>query len=111
MWLLDRPDISLHLGNRVVLPTEIHRLFCEEVFQQLKGFLKVADACARVLKRNPQLLKLSWADSCSQAKFKTALGEQIERGSFSGEEHRMAILIAEYITANAQRSSCLGSHS
>src|SRR5205809_816832 len=98
MRLLDRPDISLHLGNRVVLPAEIHRLFCEEVFQQLKGFLKVADSCARLHKRNPHLLKLSWSDSCSQAKFKTALGEQIQRGGFSGEEYWMAILITEHIT-------------
>ena len=32
-------------------------------------------------------LKLRWVDSCSQAKFKAALGEQSECGGFSGEEH------------------------
>ena len=107
MRLLDRPDISLQPGNRVVLPAEIDRLFCEEKFHEPEGFLKVADAGTRLSKRNPHLLKLSRADSCTQAEFKAALGEQIQRGGFSGEQHRMAVLITEHITANAQRSSCL----
>src|SRR2546425_7318973 len=106
MRLLDRPDISLQLGNRVVLPAEIDFLLCEEKFYELKGFLKMADAGARVRKRNPHLLKLRWANSCSQAKFKATLGEQIERGSFSGEEHGMAILITEHKTAEAQHGRC-----
>ena len=111
MRLLDRPDISFQLGDRVVLPTEIHRLFCEELFHQLKGFLKMADTCARVRKRNPHLLKLNRADSCSQAEFKTAIGEQIQRSGLPGEQHGVAILITEHITPNAQRRGCLGSDS
>src|SRR6266852_8173189 len=106
MRLLDRPDIAFQPGNRVVLPAEIDRLFCEEKFHELEGFLKVADAGTRLSKRNPHLLKLNRANPCSQAKFKATLGEQIQRGSFSGEQHRMAVLITEHITSNAQRSSC-----
>jgi len=56
-------------------------------------------------------LKLGWADSCSQAEFKAALGEQIERGGFSGEEHWMTVFITEHITANAQRRGRPGSYS
>ena len=44
----------------------------------------VADACASVRKRNSHLLKLGLANSCSQAKFKAAIGKQIERGRFPG---------------------------
>src|SRR5207247_10684924 len=98
-------------ANRVVLPAETRRLLCEQLCQQLKGFLKMADTCACACTRNPHLLKLSWATSCSQAKFKAALGEQIQRGGFSGKEHGMAVLITKHITANAQRCSCLRSHS
>src|SRR5437879_10753837 len=103
--------VSLNLVNRVVFPGEIHRLFGEELLHHLKGFLKTTNAGARAGKRKTQLLKLSWSDSCSQAQFKATLGEQIKRGSFSGEEHGMAILITNYITANAQRCGYFGSNS
>jgi len=80
------------------------------LFHQLKGFLEMAYACARVRKWDTHLLKLRWPDSSAQAKFKAALGEQIERGGFSGEEHGMAILITKHITANAKRCGCFGSY-
>src|SRR5579872_3648794 len=106
MGMLHRPDISFQLCNCVVLSAKIDGLLCEEQFHELKSFFKMAYACACVAKRYPHALRLIWRDACSQTNFKTARGEQIQRGSFSSKHNGMAILITEHKTAEAQHGRC-----
>src|SRR5258708_36379708 len=108
MRLLGRFDVPFESSDRVVFPAEIDCFFSKELLHHLNGFLKVPNAGSRAGKWHPHLLKLSGRDASSQTKFKAAVGQQVERGGFSGEEHRMTIPITEHIAANAQRGGCRG---
>src|SRR5260370_8210608 len=110
MRLLDRSGHTSHSVNRIVLPGEIHDLFREQLFDDLKGLFKAADACASALEWNAHLVVIGRSDARTKPKFKASFGQQIQSSGFLSQHSRMPVIITEYKSANPQRRCCLGCH-
>src|SRR5438105_11682892 len=102
MWLLDRPGYTSQPGNCIVLAGEIHDLLREQLFDDLKGLFKAADACTSTLEGNAHLVIIGRSDPCTKPQFKAPFGQQVQRSGFLRQHCRMPEIIAEYESANPQ---------